>query len=142
MEKEKTEQIPPKPKEIPKPVANCDGKGMCVVGIVQRVIDGDTLIIDKYIVRLSLTNAPEKNQAGFKEATAFTSKLCRIGSYAIFDQDNRQPMDKYGRVIGKVTCNAKVLNSELVTNGHATILKQYCIKSEYAKESWAKKNGC
>ncbi len=138
----KTEPKKIETKQSAKPELICDGKGMCITGIIQRVIDGDTLIIDKYTIRLSLANAPEKNQAGFKEATAFTSKLCKVGSYAIVDQDMRQKTDKYGRIIAKVICDGKNLNSELITNGYAGILKQYCVKSEYSWEDWAQKNGC
>lgn len=58
------------------------------------------------------------------------------------DQDDKQKTDAYGRIVAKVTCSGKNLNVELLENGHAVILKQYCSKSEFAFESWAKKFGC
>jgi micrococcal nuclease len=61
---------------------------------------------------------------------------------AVFDQDDLQPYDVYGRLVGKITCNDKVLNSELLYAGHANILKQYCTTSEFSEESWAKEFGC
>ena len=122
--------------------ADCKGTKLCVNGIIRKIIDGDTLVVDRYTVRLSLTNTPEKGESGFKEATSFTSKLCQIGSYALVDQDDGQPFDKYNRLVGKVTCSEKILNVELLDNGHANILTQYCKKSEFAAESWAKEYGC
>ena len=121
---------------------SCKGNQLCIEDIVQRVIDGDTLIIGKYTVRLSLVDTPEKDEVGFKEATAFTSKSCRIGTIAIFDQDDLQPLDRYEREVGKVTCSGINLNEHLLLNGHAKILNQYCIKSEFADESWAQQYGC
>ena len=121
---------------------SCKGNQLCVEDVVQRVIDGDTLIIGKYTVRLSLVDTPEKDEIGFKEATAFTSKSCRIGAVAIFDQDDLQPLDQYEREVGKVTCSGINLNEQLLLNEHAEILTQYCVKSEFANEDWARQYGC
>lgn len=111
-------------------------------GVVKKIIDGDTLHIGSYKVRLALTNTPEKNQPGYKQATTFTKSLCPVGSFAKVNQDDGQPFDKYGRLVGKVYCSGKLLNSELLSNNHATISKQFCKKSEFGKEEWAKKYGC
>jgi len=118
------------------------GKSACIVGIVTKIIDGDTLGVNRYAVRLSLVNTPEKNESGFKESTSFTAKLCPLGSTVTVDQDDKQPYDKYERIVAKVFCSDKNLNAELLYNNHAKILKQYCKKSEFAKEDWAKKYGC
>lgn len=121
------------------------GKGvmLCYVGKVTKIVDGDTLEIDRAKVRLSLTNTPEKKQKGFNEAKSFTAKLCKIDTNAMVDQDDKQPIDKYGRIVGKVYCaNNKVLNSELLYNGLAYIYRQYCKTSEFATEDWAQQNGC
>ena len=120
----------------------CKGKAECIVSKVTKIIDGDTLQIAKYTVRLSLTNTPEKNQKGFSEATEFTKKLCPVGSYITVDQDDGQKFDEYKRLLGKVDCGGKVLNAELLYNGHANIITKYCKKSEFASEDWAKKYGC
>jgi len=58
------------------------------------------------------------------------------------DQDDLQKVDQYGRVLAKVFCGDKVLNSELLYNGHANILTQYCSTSEFSGEAWAKRYGC
>jgi len=119
------------------------GKFKCITDKVKRIIDGDTIELKNYlIIRLSLSDAYEKNKSGGPEATAFTTKLCPVGSYITVDQDDRQPFDIYKRILGKVYCGDKVLNSELLDNDHANILVKYCKTSEFAKEDWAIKYGC
>lgn len=123
-------------------VSACGGTALCITDKVTKIVDGDTIYIKNYKIRLSLTNTPEKNQAGFNEATSFTRNLCPVGSAITVDQDDKQKIDAYGRMVAKVTCSGKNLNAELLENGYASILKQYCKKSEFASESWAKKFGC
>ena len=120
----------------------CMGTRLCLSEKVTRVVDGDTLHLGVYKIRLSLVDTPEINEEGSSEATEFTSKLCPEGSTIIVDQDDLQPTDRYDRILGKVFCGDKVLNSELLENGYAIILKQYCSTSEFADEEWAKKFGC
>lgn len=131
---DQTEQTPIK--------KDCKGNAICMVGIVKMVIDGDTLEIDGMRVRLALVNTPERGQAGYVEAKEFTSRVCKVGSYALVDQDDKQPYDSYGRVIAKVVCGDVNLNAALLENGYATILKRYCSKSEFSDEWWAKTYGC
>lgn len=120
----------------------CTGKTMCISGKVKSIVDGDTLYVDTYKVRLSLVNTPEKGQAGFSEATSFTKKMCPMGSAVIVDQDDKQPFDNFKRLVGKVYCSDKNLNQELLVNGYASIMKKYCSKSEFSKDDWATKYGC
>lgn len=120
----------------------CKGKTMCISGTIKNVVDGDTLYIGTYKVRLSLTNTPEKGQPGYSEATKITKNLCTKGTMAIIDQDDLQPFDQYKRVLGKVYCSDKNLNSELLQSGYAKITKRYCKTSEFASEPWATKFGC
>lgn len=139
-----SEKIQPKKAES-KSTSNasqCIGTALCITDKVIKVIDGDTIYIKNYKIRLSLTNTPEKNEVGFSEATSFTKKLCPVGSIMTMDQDDKQKPDSYGRIIAKVTCSGKNLNAELLENGYAVILKQYCSKSEFSSESWAIKFGC
>ncbi|MEM3143673.1 MAG: thermonuclease family protein, partial [Candidatus Nitrosotenuis sp.] len=104
--------------------------------------DGDTIYLKNHKIRLSLVNTPEKNQPGFDDATAFTRLTCPVGSTVIVDQDDGQPYDQFGRMVAKVTCDGKVLNAELLYNGHANILTQYCAVSEFSNEDWALAYGC
>jgi len=126
------------------PVAEsaCSGKALCITGKVERIVDGDTLHVDGYIIRISLTDTPEKYEDRFYEATAFTRNLCPVGSLAIVDQDDKQPYDQYKRLLGKVICQGKNLNEELLENGFAELLTSYCRSSEFASEAWAQKFGC
>lgn len=133
VKKSSVTQLPPK----------CLGTGLCITAKISKVVDGDTIYLDTgNKIRLSLTNTPGKNQKGWKEATDFTKNLCKVGSMVKIDQDDKQKTDKYGRTVAKVTCSGKNLNSELLSNDLATISKQYCKKSEFSSEGWAKKYGC
>jgi micrococcal nuclease len=58
------------------------------------------------------------------------------------DQDDLQPYDRYDRLLGKVICNGKILNAELLENNHAWISSQYCSTSEFSGEAWVQKYGC
>ena len=120
----------------------CQGTKLCMTGTVEKIVDGDTIYVKGEKIRLSLTNTPERNEAGSAEATQFTSTLCPVGSTVTVDQDDKQPYDKYDRMVAKVFCGSKMLNEELLLNNHAHILTQYCSKSEYGNELWAKKFGC
>lgn len=120
----------------------CSGTSLCISGKIERIVDGDTIYVEGHKIRLSLTDTPEKNEYGFSEASDFTRQLCPIGSFVTIDQDDMQPYDVYGRVLGKVHCGDKVLNSELLSSGQANILTQYCSTSEFSNETWAQKFGC
>lgn len=121
---------------------SCSGNALCISDKITSIIDGDTIYLKHYKIRLSLVNTPEKNQLGFDDATAFTSSICPIGSTVIVDQDDGQPYDQFGRMVAKITCGDKVLNEELLHNGHAKILTQYCAVSEFSTEVWALDYGC
>ena len=135
-------QEPTQPKPTASSPTNCLGSAGCYTDYVTRIVDGDTIHTATLKIRLSLTNAPETYQDGFREATEFTEKLCPVGSKILVDQDDLQRVDQYGRVLAKVFCGDKVLNSELLYNGHANILTQYCSTSEFSGEAWAKRYGC
>jgi len=120
----------------------CVGNTLCITDTVTKIIDGDTIDTKQYRVRLALVDTPEKYESGFSDATSFTSNLCPVGSSILIDQDDGQKIDKYGRIIAKVTCSGTNLNSALLENNHAGILNQYCSESEFAMESWAKRFGC
>lgn len=121
---------------------NCSGGAICTSEKITRVVDGDTIYTTSYKIRLSLTNTPERGDAGYSEASQFTESLCPVGSIAWIDQDDGQPTDVYGRIVAKVTCSDKNVNAEILEAGHGYILKQYCSKSEFSSEIWAQKFGC
>jgi len=120
----------------------CSGSAKCVSEIVTQIVDGDTIYTKNYKIRLSLTNTPERNESGFTTATAFTSKMCPVGSSVLIDQDDKQLYDNYGRLLANIYCGGKSLNSALLDNGYANILTQYCSTSEFSGERWAQDFGC
>ena len=132
------------PQSIEEPIESqmCLGAAGCYQEKITSVIDGDTIYTDTLKIRLSLTNTPERGEDGFAEATEFTRNLCPVGSVILFDQDDLQKVDVYGRVLGEVWCEGKLLNSELLYAGHANISTRYCSTSEFAGEAWAKEFGC
>jgi micrococcal nuclease len=121
----------------------CAGSASCFTGKVSKVVDGDTLEVGDIRIRLALVNTPEIDEEGYEKAKDFTSTLCPVGSRVLVDQDDGQLQDDFGRMLAKITCgDTKNLNSELLKNGHAGILTQYCVESEFSIEDWARENGC
>lgn len=114
----------------------CKGSAMCIENTVTRIVDGDTIHVGSFIIRLSLVDTPERNESGYSEASKFTSTICPMGSIAIVDQDDLQPRDQYDRVLGKVICSGKNLNEELLLNNHAIFRDEFCETSEFAREKW------
>ncbi len=120
-----------------KPLENyCKGNTMCIEDKVTKIVDGDTIHVGSFIIRLSLVDTPERNELGYVEASKFTSNICPLGSIAIVDQDDLQPLDKYNRIVGKVICSGKNLNEELLLNNHAIFRDEFCNTSEFATENW------
>ncbi|MFB5637976.1 MAG: thermonuclease family protein [Nitrosarchaeum sp.] len=139
----KVNEVIPKIDEMISPVSGvCTGTAKCITEKVTKIVDGDTIYTTNYKIRLSLTNTPERNESGFAEATAFTAMHCPVNSMITVDQDDLQPVDVYGRMLGKVYCEGGVINEMLLTNGFANILTNYCSTSEFSGESWAQNYGC
>lgn len=124
------------------PSIDCSGTARCIIEKVMQIIDGDTIYTTNHKIRLSLTDTPEKNEPRFQEAKSFTSMHCPVGSMITIDQDDLQPYDVYGRMLGKVYCDGGVINEILLSNGLGTILTRYCDTSEFSAESWVQKYGC
>lgn len=119
------------------------------VGSITKIVDGDTLDIDEQRIRLTLVDTPERGDAGYAKATAFTKNTCPMHTRAIYDIDDKQKKDTYGRIIAKVWCfgdskntPTESLNAMLIDSDHGKILTRFCANSEFASEPWAKKGGC
>ncbi len=119
----------------------CLGSTLCFKGIVTKVVDGDTIDVNGVRVRLALVNTPERGEPGYTEAREFTSRVCQVGSEAIVDVDDGQPIAT-DRLIARVICGGVVLNESLLESGHAVIDTRFCNVSEFASEAWAKEHGC
>lgn len=124
----------------------CKGSARCFEGVVEDVVDGDTLEVNGETVRLTLVNTPEKWEGDYEAAIDFVWDLCPIGSDVIVDEDDLQISRSHRRVIAIVYCESrgrlKNLNEELLKAGYAELFKDFCKKSEFANEEWAKLYGC
>lgn len=106
------------------------GGGLFLRGKVVSVADGDTITMitqggSLQKLRLYGVDCPESGQAGGKEAAAFTSDLALFREVKVETVDT----DRYGRSVALVTFeDGRILNQELVANGHAWVYRQYCKK--------------
>lgn len=126
------------------------------VGILSKVVDGDTIYFGDVKCRLAYIDTPEsKNNekalrdakgcggitpntmvdAG-KAAAAFTKSSLERGKsyqYRVIDTD------RYGRSVCEIVDNGRLLNLEIVSQGYATPYNQYIhdeqIKRQFAKAS-------
>lgn len=117
-------------------------EAMSFEGTVERVVDGDTLVVDGETVRLALVNAPEMDEEGYDAAAEFASGICPEGSVAAVDEDDMQVERSHRRIVAVVTCGGANLNEELLKAGHARIVEDFCASSEFAGEEWAIYYGC
>jgi|RhiMetdeSRZDD1v2_1073273.scaffolds.fasta_scaffold828257_2 endonuclease YncB( thermonuclease family) len=107
-------------------------------GIVNYVVDGDTLDINDNRIRLSLINTPERGQEGYLEAKDFVKDLCLNKKGEVDIDDGQRRGDRYGREVGVVFCDGINLNKALMENHLAVVYSEYCDISEFSKEEWAK----
>ncbi len=114
-------------------------------GVVTKVIDGDTLDVKSkdgktVAIRLTLVDAPERNEPGYTQAKDFVSQNC-LHKGAVVDPDNNQNLS-YGRLVAVVYCEGVNTNKAIIANGFATVYRSFCGVSEFANTAWAQKFGC
>jgi len=115
-----------------------DDCGICYVGIVTKIIDGDTIHVDTKPVRLALVNTPEKKQTGYTEANEFVSNSCPVGSSILVDVDDIYPSDSRGVEFAQVTCGVLNINESLMVMELAKMYDSSCTESEFMYETWAR----
>lgn len=83
--------------------------------LVTGVIDGDTVVLEdnKTRVRLRYVDAPESGMCGGKEATDYLTKLTVNKKVRI----EKVIPDQYGRGMGLVYVDNKLINKEMVARG-------------------------
>jgi micrococcal nuclease len=86
-------------------------------GIVERIIDGDTIVINGTSVRLLGINCPEKKEEFFTEAKEFLEK--EILNKTIKLEFGKDKTDRYGRTLAYVFLERKNINLALVEQGLA-----------------------
>ncbi|HEX5981717.1 MAG TPA: thermonuclease family protein [Nitrososphaeraceae archaeon] len=107
-------------------------------GIVNHIVDGDTLDINDNRIRLALVNTPERGQEGYMKAKKLVQSLCLNKKGEVDIDDGQRRGDRYGREVGVVYCDGINLNKELIENNLAIIYSKYCDISEFSNEEWAK----
>ena len=136
------EPLAPKtPSKVPNS-QSCSGNARCFSGIVNEVVDGDTIVVDGKEIRFALSSAPEFYEFQGAESTKLIDTICPVGSTALVDEDDGQTEGSYGRIIAVIYCNNRNLNSELMDSGFGYLASEFCDKSEFASSSWVQKYGC
>jgi endonuclease YncB( thermonuclease family) len=92
-----------------------------IQGTVTRVVDGDTLDIGAYRIRLAEIDAPEKGQPGGLNAKAFLEAQVFGKRVTVSITDK----DRYGRYIGYVTRGTLDVNAYMVEAGWAWVYEKY-----------------
>lgn len=114
-----------------------------ISGIVVKVTDGDTITLlsldgTKTKIRLAEIDAPEKRQLYGTDAKNELFYMT-YGKRAVVEV---QTVDRYGRTVGRVTCDGYDISSEMVRRGYAWVYRQYSRdRSLVALEDAAKKGG-
>jgi len=85
---------------------------------VERVIDGDTIVIENETsVRLLGINSPEKGEPYYNEAKDFLEEL--VFNKTIKLEFGKEKYDKYHRILAYISVDEKNVNLELVKEGFA-----------------------
>lgn len=82
---------------------------------VERVIDGDTVVVNGTSVRMLGLNTPEKGEKYYKEAKEYTESLVMNRTVLI----ERRGKDKYNRDLGYLFYEGENLNAKVVEKGYA-----------------------
>lgn len=96
-----------------------------IAGQVVAISDGDTLAIfdgqRQHRVRLAEIDAPERKQAFGSVSRQHLARLCFRAQARVHVQD----FDRYGRVVGRVTCGRTDANAAMVEAGLAWVYRRY-----------------
>ena len=95
-----------------------------------RIIDGDTIDIDKEKIRFGGINSPERNEVGYKLAK---DKLIKKIANQVVTCVREKNKDKYQRTVAECFIDGESLSSFMVKNGYACDFIYYS-KGKYAEE--------
>ena len=121
---------------------DCLGTAQCFEGEVNKIIDGNSILVGDQSVRFSLSSAPQLKGFGGVDARDFLETLCPVGSTVTVDEDDGQIIGVYGRLVGLVYCGDTILNQEVLDANIAYLETRFCDSSEFANTTWAIKHGC
>jgi micrococcal nuclease len=88
-------------------------------GVVQRIVDGDTIIINNQSTRLLGINTPEKNEEYYQEAKEFLNET--LFNKTVKIEYGREKYDKYKRELAFIFFDNKNINLEVVKRGFANV---------------------
>ena len=95
-----------------------------------RIIDGDTIDIDKEKIRFGGINSPERNEVGYKLAK---DKLIKKIGNQVVTCVREKNKDKHQRTVAECFVDGESLSSFMVKNGYACDFTYYS-KGKYAEE--------
>jgi len=85
--------------------------------VVERVIDGDTVVVEGISVRLLGINSPEKGEQYYDEAREFLEEA--VINKKVMLKFGKEKKDLYNRTLAYVFVGGKNINLELVRRGFA-----------------------
>jgi len=86
-------------------------------GVVERVIDGDTVVVNKTSVRLLGINSPEKGEIYYTEAKEFLEELVLEKEVKL--KFGKEKKDRYNRELRYLFVEEENINKKLVEKGLA-----------------------
>jgi micrococcal nuclease len=86
-------------------------------GIVERVIDGDTIVVNETSIRLLGINTPERGEKYYQEARNFLEKVALNKTVEL--KYGKEKKDLYGRTLAYIFIDEANVNKELVDEGYA-----------------------
>ncbi|HLC78195.1 MAG TPA: thermonuclease family protein [Candidatus Nanoarchaeia archaeon] len=87
------------------------------IGVVERIVDGDTIIVNGSSVRLLGINTPEKGEVYYEEAKKFLNET--IHGEVVRLRMGKEDTDLYGRKLRYVFLEERNINLEIVGGGYA-----------------------
>jgi micrococcal nuclease len=84
---------------------------------VERVVDGDTVIVEGESVRLLGINSPERGERYYSEAKKYLENL--VLNQTVRLEYGKDKLDKYQRILAYLYVGRKNINLELVEEGFA-----------------------
>lgn len=113
------------------------GSASVFTGKVTKVIDGDTLLVDRRRggeekIRMASIDAPESSQQHGQESKAYLEKL--VGGKEV--QVQNLGTDRYGRIVGTIKLGRTNINKKLVADGSAWFYVGYENGNDYSVEQF------
>ncbi len=85
--------------------------------IVERIVDGDTIIANGSSIRLLGINTPERGEKYYNEAKKFLEEL--ILNKTVFLEYGKERKDKYNRTLAYIFLKEENINVKLIEEGFA-----------------------